>query len=147
MSHTDRMSGASKLCWPAPDMLHCWFVQVLQAEYNRRLAIEKAQHDILCEPVHQRNTARRMAAAVREEERRQIQQANDQLVAAAEQLHQQRLYEASCCHGCNTLTPPSRVLVVGFRTTSLYICRTCDMPCTGSCSSRIKTRKQLAKGC
>lgn len=68
-------------------------MQVLQAEYNRRLAIEKAQHDILTEPIRQRNAARHVAAELRQEERRQVQLANEQLVAAAEQLHQQRLYE------------------------------------------------------
>ena len=70
-------------------------LQVLQAEYNRRLAIEKAQHDILTEPIRQRNTARHIAAEVRQEERQQVQLANDQLLQAAEQLHQQRLYEVS----------------------------------------------------
>lgn len=105
MAHTGRLSSAQILCCRVSDtFLRFWIVQVLQAEFNRRLAIEKAQHDILCEPIHQRNTARRMAAAVRQEERKQIQQANAQLVAAAEQLHQQRLYEASR-RGCTMLMP------------------------------------------
>lgn len=70
---------------------------MLQAEFNRRLAIEKAQHDNLMEPIRQRNIARHAAAEQRQEERRQVQLANDQLVQAAEQLHQQRLYEV-CTH-------------------------------------------------
>ncbi|KAL0050091.1 hypothetical protein WJX82_004313 [Trebouxia sp. C0006] len=68
--------------------------KVLQAEYNRRVAIERAQHEVVCEPVRQRNAERHEAAARRREQQRHIQKANDDLVAAAEQLHQQRLFEA-----------------------------------------------------
>ncbi len=66
---------------------------MLQAEYNRRVAIERAQHEVVCEPVRQRNAERHEAAARRREQQRHIQKANDDLVAAAEQLHQQRLFE------------------------------------------------------
>ena len=68
-------------------------MQVLQAEYNRRVGIERAQHELVCEPIRQRNTERHEAAAVRREQRRQLEQANNELLLAAEQLHQQRLYE------------------------------------------------------
>ncbi|KAL0042270.1 hypothetical protein WJX77_008145 [Trebouxia sp. C0004] len=68
--------------------------KVLQAEYNRRVAIERAQHEVVCEPVRQRNAEQHQAAGRRREQQRHIQKANDDLVSAAEQLHQQRLYEA-----------------------------------------------------
>ncbi|KAL0041510.1 hypothetical protein WJX79_005750 [Trebouxia sp. C0005] len=68
--------------------------KVLQAEHNRRVAIERAQHEVVCEPVRQRNAERHQAAARCREQQRYIQKANDDLVAAAEQLHQQRLFEA-----------------------------------------------------
>ena len=68
-------------------------LQVLQAEYNRRVGIERAQHELVCEPIRQRNTERHEAAAERRERRRQLEQANNELLLAAEQLHQQRLYE------------------------------------------------------
>lgn len=66
---------------------------MLQAEHNRRVAIERAQHEVVCEPVRQRNAERHQAAARCREQQRYIQKANDDLVAAAEQLHQQRLFE------------------------------------------------------
>ncbi|KAL3162910.1 hypothetical protein ABBQ32_009352 [Trebouxia sp. C0010 RCD-2024] len=69
-------------------------LRVLQAEYNRRVGIERAQHDLFCQPIRQRNAERHEAAAGRREQRRQVEEANDELVLAAEQLHQQRLYEA-----------------------------------------------------
>lgn len=68
-------------------------LQVLQAEYNRRVSIERAQHDVLCEPIRQRNAERHQAAARQRDQRRHIDKANEDLVVAAEQLHQQRLYE------------------------------------------------------
>ncbi len=75
--------------------------QVLQAEYNRRVGIERGQHEIVCEPIRQRNAERHEVAARRREQRRHIEKANDDLVVAAEQLHQQKLYEvcltALCC--------------------------------------------------
>ena len=67
--------------------------QVLQAEYTRRVGIEKAQHDLVCQPIRQRNTERHEAAAHRRQQRTQVDKANGELVLAAEQLHQQRLYE------------------------------------------------------
>ena len=68
-------------------------MQVLQAEYNRRVGIERAQHELVCEPIRQRNAQRHEAAAQQREQRKQIEKTNDQLVLAAQQLHQQRLYE------------------------------------------------------
>ena len=69
--------------------------QVLQAEYKRRVDVEQAQHDVACEPIRQRNTERHEAAARRVEQRKHIEKANEDLVLAAQQLHQQRLYEVS----------------------------------------------------
>ena len=83
--------------------------QVLQAEYTRRVGIEKAQHDLVCQPIRQRNTERHEAAAHRRQQRTQVDKANGKLVLAAEQLHQQRLYEvcpaysavkAVTCYAC-----------------------------------------------
>ena len=67
--------------------------QVLQAEYNRRVGIERAQHDLVCQPIRQRNAERHEAAGSRREQRKLTEKANDELVLAAEQLHHQRLYE------------------------------------------------------
>lgn len=78
---------------------------MLQAEYNRRVGIERAQHDLFCQPIRQRNAERHEAAAGRREQRRQVEEANDELVLAAEQLHQQRLYEV-CCAAPPTPPPP-----------------------------------------
>lgn len=66
---------------------------MLQSEYNRRVGIERAQHELICEPIRQRNAERHEAAANRREERKQLEKGNDDLVLAAEQLHQQKLYE------------------------------------------------------
>lgn len=68
--------------------------KVLQTEYKRRVDVEQAQHDVACEPIRQRNTERHEAAARRVEQRKHIEKANEDLVLAAQQLHQQRLYEA-----------------------------------------------------
>ena len=67
--------------------------QVLQAEYTRRVGIERGQHDLVCQPIRQRNAERHQAAARRAEQRKHVEKANDELVLAAEQLQQQRLYE------------------------------------------------------
>ena len=67
--------------------------QVLQAEYKRRVDVEQAQHDVTYEPIRQRNTERHEAAARRVEQRKHIEKANEDLILAAQQLHQQRLYE------------------------------------------------------
>ena len=68
-------------------------MQVLQAEYNRRVGIERGQHELVCEPIRQRNAVRHEAAALRRQERRELERANEELVLAAEQLHQQKMFE------------------------------------------------------
>lgn len=78
-------------------------MQVLQAEYNRRVGIERAQHEVVCEPIRLRNAERHQLAAHRRDQYKHIEQANNDLVSAAEQLHQQRLYEVSCTKLKDTL--------------------------------------------
>ena len=73
---------------------------MLQAEYTRRVGIERAQHDLVCQPIRQRNAERHEAAARRREQRKHVEKANDELVLAAEQLHQQRLYEVCLAYLC-----------------------------------------------
>ena len=57
------------------------------------MAIERGKHEVACEPIRQRNAERRQASAQRQEQRKLVEAANADLVRAAEQLHQQRLYE------------------------------------------------------